>query len=275
MNRILFSDNGTLADLSVNLENFNYGTEAITYTKDEDYIYIGSMHPFNGWYFHPSVVNATPYSTTIETWDGSSWQESPDILDETLSMSVPGYINFVPNQSKSWTREDTVDNNGNARISELSSVSIYNLYWARFSFSESVTFTLKFVGHKFSNDMDLYNEFREFDNSTLLEAIDTGKTDWDAQSIRASRLLIEDLIARNVITYAGQILDRRKFMTANVVGTAKVIYNLLGRDYNDEYLRAVGEYEKRINKGKYNVDLNQDATLSQNETKARMGVLFK
>jgi len=275
MNRILFSDNGTLSDMSVDLENFNYGVTAITYTKDEDYIYLGSMHPFNGFYFHPSVANATPVAITVEHWDGTEFIDAVDVIDETNSLGEPGYINFTPSQRKSWSREDTVDSSGNKRIDELSTVFIYNQYWARISFSETISFSLKYVGHKFSNDTDLFIEYPEFNNLKLLNAIESGKTDWNLQNIRASRLLIEDLISRNVISYGTQILDRRKFMTSNLHGAASLIFKSLGRDYSDELSGAVKDYESRISKGNYSVDQNSNATLDIAETKSRMGRLFK
>jgi hypothetical protein len=109
----------------------------------------------------------------------------------------------------------------------------------------------------------------------LLASIETGKTSWEEQIVRASRLVIEDLINRKVIKHQSQILDRTKLETATVSKTAEIIYRLLGDDYVDQRAAAAKQYEERISKTQLAVDLNEDGDLSLKESTFHQGFIFR
>ena len=69
--RIIWSDNGTLRDISAVLNDFRRGTQVLALVGAEDKIYVASEMPFNHKYFDVSVANAVACDITVKTWNGS------------------------------------------------------------------------------------------------------------------------------------------------------------------------------------------------------------
>ena len=175
--RILFSDNGTIRDLTTNLSKYKSGTETIDYVTAEDAIYVGSRYPFNGFYLKMgSTVNAVSAEMSIEYWSGRSrsFQSAVEVIDETNAFSNSGHITFVTDKDEGWVREDTSSDQGGQEIEELNTVRIYDRYWAKITFNQTLTVgvELSFVGQKFSNDDDLGAEYPDLNRSTMLSEPD-------------------------------------------------------------------------------------------------------
>lgn len=271
-NRVIYSDNGTLRDLSVAMNNYHSMNSVFNYVKDEDYLFIGSRLPFNNIFFKMNSPNTVPCAMSVDCWDGSSWVPVVECIDETEGFTKSGHIQFTPNRSKSWSRDDTNDN-GSA-ITGLGSIIIYDRYWIRISFSESfigVTIDndpdpdtnddvrLSWVGNIFSNDYDLSSEFPDLVKTNVLTSFSPGKTSWEEQSAKAAQVIIQDLIDKQVIKDRGQILDWREFTNASVQKTAEIIFASFGNDFVDQGKAAREEYKQRISKKQYRVDLNNNA----------------
>lgn len=262
--RILFSDNGTLSDLTVNLNEFRSGTEVIDYTTSEDYIYIASFLPFNHKQFDISVANAVSSTVSVDIWDGSNWNAAVDVIDRTssggASLAQDGVISWTTDIDKSWQRERESED-----VTGLSGTKIYDMYWVRFSWNANLTDTmaLQFVGQKFSVDTDLYSYYPDLNNSSLQTAFASGKSDWNDQHYIAAQHIVRDLKKNHSILSGDQILDFDLFEEASVHAVAMVIYWGLGRF--EEHDKAKAKYEDNLKQAFLNLDRNNDARLEFTE----------
>lgn len=278
--RILYSDNGTLVDITDLLYNYHSGSYSFNYIAGEDYIYIGTPLPFNHRYFDLSSVNALASEVEIEYWADNQWKSVVDKIDETslsgASFGQSGFIEWTPDREYNWKREHTNDNGANI-INELSSVTIYDLYWSRISFSSDLTglTALSFVGQKFCDDNDIGAEYPELVRSNVLNAYKSGKTDWEEQIILASQLMVKDMISKKIIITKDQILDRFRLRDACVSKTAAIIFKAFGDDYTDQRIEAERDYQSRVKADIFNIDTNRNARLDVAEQGLRQGSLIR
>jgi hypothetical protein len=278
--RIFYSDNGTLTDYSVNLQNFHSGTDAFTFVAAEDAFYIGARMPFNHLYFKMdgTNVNANASVMTVSYWDSGNWRDAVELIDETASsgksLAQSGYITWTPDKSYGWCREDT-NYSGNS-ITGLTSVEIYDLYWLKITFSADLTANTAFswVGQKFSDDNDLGSEYSDLARSTMIAAFETGKTTWEEQHIRAAKIIATDLIANGIIMERDQILDRYDFQFVAVSKVAEIAYGGMGDDYKDDKLIARNEYERRLNAALPRIDKDSNGREDVGE-KVTQGSLYR
>lgn len=264
MTRVLFSDNGTISDLSTKLDDYKSGSESLTIVHTEDCIFIGAYYPFNSKFFKLGTVSSVVSNPSIEYWTGSSgWVEAVEVIDETNGFKNSGFISWTPDKTKGWIREDSDD------IADISGKVIYDLFWIKISFSASCTMTLDWIGELFSNDNDLGAEFPDLLRTQTLTSFETGKTNWEHQHVIAGKVLVDDLKSKKIISFKEQILDRKEFTLAAVQKCAAVIYNSFGDDYVDNKKECEIEYNKRINKDIYNIDTCETAipTVQTQETR--------
>lgn len=274
--RVIYSDNGTLTDLTTNLENYHSGTYTFSgFTAAEDYIYIGNIVPFNHFYLKMATASIASTTMSIHYWTGNSWQAVVETIDETSGLTQDGFVTFVPDRDHAWVDGNT---NGQGRqVTGLTSVTIYDKYWIRISFNNDLTANsiISWVGQKFSNDNDLGSEYPDLTRSNVLTAFESGKTDWEEQHVRAAEIIVDTLITKNVIFAKGQILERRSFMLPSVSKVAEVIYNSFGDDYSDQKKDARNEFEKRMDKSIFDVDSNLDGELTYREMTNRQGYMVR
>lgn len=270
-NRVLWNDNGTLRDLSKALSYPLSGTEVIPYKSATDAIYIGSDLPFNHRWIEASVVNDQVSAVTVAVWDGGDWIPCVDVIDETLtsgtkSLGQSGNISWVPDRKNaSWVRQQFTEDMDADEI--LSTVKIYDLFWAKFTFSADLkaTTALKFVGHKFCSDEDLFAEYPDLSNTNILTAFSSGKTTWADQEFLASKYIIEELRNMGIIWSKNQILDWGLFKPACVHKTAEIVYSAFGDDYKDDRANAGIKYKQSLSKKNFETDRNENADLEVEE----------
>lgn len=261
-NRIIWSDNGTLIDLSADLNEILSGTSVIPIVADEDYIYIGSDLPFNHRHFVVKVANDVASVVSVELWSGNQWHSAVDVIDQTAvsgkTLAQTGVISWVPERTTSWARETSTEN-----IPELDTIRIYDYYWARLSFSADLKSTteLKLIGHCFSNDLDLYAQYPDFGNTDGLTAFQAGKTTWDDQHILAAEYVIQDLREMNIIQSPSQLMEWRTFKNASVHKVAEIIFRSFGKDFIDPLKAAQTAYKASLKIKAYNVDQNASGSL--------------
>ena len=276
--RIIHSDNGTLKDLSVNLNKYTSGSEITPLEAANDYLYVGARFPFNSFYTIVKEVNAIPSAISIEYWDGNEWKSAIEVLDQTEGLTKSGKISFVPSKQYGWMMDDTVHSNDETEeITGLGNIVIYDHYWIRLKVSATLTPTteLSWIGVNFASDADLFLEYPLFDSTSMMAAYKTGKTSWQDQIVAASALVIEDLIAKKIIKGQEQILDTDKLRSVTVSKTAQIIYKALGDDYNDEKEAVTKEYYSRLNKSIFHVDENSNARLDERETRLTQGYIYR
>lgn len=280
INRIYFSDNGTLTDLSRDLGKYKSGSATVDYVAGEDAFFIGSLVPFNHLYFKMgAVVNALPANIVISTWNGQEFLPVVDVQDETYSaapLAQSGHITWTPDRHHSWHKEHTEDN-GTEKIDGLGSVTIYDNYWLKITFDADLTagLELSWLGQIFSDDEELGDEYPDLNRSNVKTAYEAGKTDWQAQHVRAAEVIVQDLVRKGVIFEKGQLLDRDKLRLASVSKCAEIIFQSFGDDYADDKVRARNEYDKRIDLSVYHNDSDADGILDKGEIGARTGFLSR
>lgn len=277
MKRFIHNDNGSLLDYSTNLVDYNSSSATLDIVSAEDSIYIGSEYPFNSLFFDMGTVNDQVSSLTIQYWDGGAWRNMVDVQDETNSLFNSGHITWSTNKSNNWAKEDTVYTTGGEQITGLGSVTIYDLYWLKITFSADLNAatSLSFIGSKFCEDSDLTGEYPLFGKSGFIDAYESGKTTWEREIVLASRLVIEELQSKAAIFSGDQLLKRREFTNACVSKAAELIFNGMGDDYDDDRIKARAEFKSRINKKNYGADLNNNARLDEFEKGVVTGVLHR
>lgn len=277
--RVLFSDNGVITDISASVNNYKTGTTTIEMVAGQDYIYIGTAYPWSARYFEVGTPNNADASVVVELWDSGTWRSAVDIIDLTRSasghpLSVSGYIRFLRDRNLAWARPEKSN-----EIAELSSTLIYDMYWMRLSYSATLhnNTSLKFIGSKFSEDADLYPLFPDLNQAALKTLFQAGKTDWNDQHFMAAQAIVDDLKARNLVLSQDQVLDPWAFKTLASYKVAAIIYGGLGDAYAERLKHAHSMYQETFNTTfkSLNLDHSVDGTLSRGEQMVSYGRLVR
>lgn len=282
-NRVIWSDNGTLKNLSLICNNHISGTQVLPIVGAQDYIYLGSDAPFNHRWLEVVTPNTESLSLSVEYWDGKNWVACVEVIDETVdtngakSFNKSGFITWVPDRKKSgWSADDTNDGSSNV-ITGLSTVTIYDLFWVRLKFTGTATVTteISFLGHKFSNDEDLYSLYPEFETTEAKVRFKDALTTWDSLHFEAAKQIIRELKSDRVINSGNQVLEVEVFKLPSIHKVAELIFSAYGTDWEKDKQQALIEFKKAMKVDLFNVDLDQDGRLSPIEAKARAGLLFR
>jgi hypothetical protein len=257
-NRVFYKSVSGLQDVSSTLSSYLEKDFTFNYVEG-DFLYVGARLPFNHLYFKVNSPNETPRNMKIEFWEGNRWREVVDIIDSTNTFNTSGHIEFTPDKEYQWWRYDT--NYSNSKIPELETITVYDKYWLRISFDGNLDedVSLNFIGNLFSDDLNLKLEYPDLLRSNVLASFEAGKTNWNDQHLRASEILIKDLIDIGVIKEKGQILNWRDYIDTNIHKVAEIIFNSFGDSYVDNTIAARREYQDRLNKRIHRVDRNNDA----------------
>lgn len=269
--RIFYSDNSVLTDMTVNLNSYHSGVHSFSFVSSEDAFFIGSRFPFNHIFIKldGDNVNSNGSSMMVSYWGGKEFKSVVDIIDETSSngktLAKSGFVTWVTDKSYSWIKEDT--NYSSNSVEGLTDVEIYDKYWLKITFSNDLTANTSFswIGQKFCDDNALGSEYPALVRSSIMTAYEAGKTSWEEQCIRASEILVNDLVAKKFILSKDQILSKEDFELATVSKTAEIIYSGLGDDYKDDKSRARIEYEDRLTKSLPFIDTNKNARIDLHE----------
>lgn len=264
--RLLRSTNGTLNDQSLQNQE-DASTTLLDINAAQDCLYIGQQFPFNNLYIKSSVANALASNITIEYWDGSNWVFAVDILDGTKNgvstFARSGCIQFSPNFHNRWQLVyDTSE--ANVAPSELTTVTIYNLYWIRIKFTGNLTPTTasKKICYAFTTHQQIGKR-----DSTLVNYLPAfNVTSWEDYIISASQDVISDLKRMNLIIDRGQVLKIEDVSSATDWKTIQSLYFELGGDYQINYTNATRRYEEAIDLKSFSFDMNKDAYQQPIET---------
>jgi hypothetical protein len=273
--RVFFAVNDNLQDLSVNLNKYDSIESEFTYISNQDYLYIGSRLPFNSIYFKLKQLNENPANMYVEVWDGENWEFVDELIDETNGFKKSGYITFTPNRDAGWFMESTNSTGGS--IPGLQNVIIYDKYWMRVTFDADFTdpVSLSWIGHIFADDAELESEYPDLGKSSVKASYKTGKTNWEEQLVRASEIVIEDLMINRNIIDSSQILDRYDYKSATIQKAAEIIFNAFGDDFVDQKQRAREEYQRRLSIPTKKIDLNANAVEDLFESRNTQGWLSR
>lgn len=259
---------GSVTDLTLALNKLDDQNATVALNADIDYLYIGTSLPFNHRWFEIASANVSSATPKIEIWYANSWREVVDTLDRTESAGVPMAVSenleFTPNRDFGWDIEQDSDDVTGLENAPLT----YNKYWMRISYSANVSFDLKYVGQKYSDDEALYDQYPTFQSANLKLAWASGKTDWNDQHFVAADRLINDLISRRIIWDRNQVLDIATLRQPAIHMCAMVIFRGLGAQRNPEQLKdAALEYKKATSIKQWKTDQNANAQLDSAERK--------
>lgn len=260
--RIFFKNNTSLVEITESVSGFKSDSYVIDFVAAEDKLIIGSVLPFNHLYFKFVVPNEETSTPTVKFWDVNAFRSVIDLVDLTNGFKNDGIIRWEVPENYNWYLEQYSYN-----VTGLSTTEIYNMYWAEISFSADLTATtdLKFVGHRYSSDEELYAYYPDLSQTTLLTQYQTGKTDWSEQAIMAADNIHMHLKAKNLIVSDAQILSPDVLKIASIHKTAEIIYSAFGSSYKDNKAAAALEFDKSINMKQFKLDSNGDGRLSRPE----------
>lgn len=246
MIRAIFSDNGTVTDYTKEMREFNENTFSFDYTTAEDYLYIGMKFPFNQIYFDLTSLNIVDTNMKVEMWDDTEWRDVVDLMDFTNGFKKPGYVQFTIDKDYSYSRSNT--NYAGQTVTGLTDLNIYDQYWIRISFDETLTtnVTLKWIGHRFCDDTDIADIYPELNTSNMKTAFKTGKTDWKEQSILASNEVIKKLKKRQKLYFQEQILDWTELTNACVHKLAELVFIAFGDNYDNDRIKAKSYFKEEM-----------------------------
>ena len=276
--RILYSDGGSLTDYSLDLQDYKEREVTIAdFSFADDAIYIGSYLPFNHKWIELTATNTNNAKLVFEIWFSNEWWPAFDILDDTslagISLAKSGIIRFTTDDEKGWDREeDSFD------VTGLENSNIYWRYWSRIRFTDQVetslsSITVKFIGHKFSDDNDLYVFYPDLDNQILRDRFKSGSLNWDNQHFASADMIGRELRAKNILTTSDQILNSELFQIAAVHKTAEIIYGGMGSAYVADKTEALTQYQKAMNMQFRDLDYDGNARLTDTERRVSSRVM--
>lgn len=232
-----------------------------------DYLYVAQRYPFTSIFMHMDTVNANASILTVQYWDGVQWRNAVDVMDGTSSsgatLGKSGMIQFSLDDEYSWNKvfdtEDTVS------PTELSTLKVYNCYWARLKVSATLSAGTdsKEIGYAFTTSQRLKDFDVELDG--YLASFATGKTDWIDEIKTGSKLLVQDLKRMGLIMGAGQVIELDDVFVPASLRTLALIYHNLGPSYKDKITATMDEYNKALNIKRFTFDTNADGQLEQRE----------
>lgn len=249
------------ADISKNVNDFRSGTQAFAYSTGE-YLYVGSIMPFNNLYFDLGTANENAANVSIQMWFGNAWVNAVDVIDETSGLTASGRISWNTDRLKSWDYEQTSED-----VTGITTFKIYNKFWARLSWSVNMSASteIKYIGQKLSDDDTLYSFYPDFAVSDVKSGFETGKTTWDEQHYMSAEYIIADLKKRNIIKSRSQLMNWSIFKDAACRRVACIIYTAFGAPYFDQLTKAEKDYSNAMDMEYFDVDLSADGSLDPYE----------
>lgn len=263
--RVFFSDNGTLTDYS--LESSNKQAFSVPMVAAEDFIYVGQQFPFNNFHLEIGTANDQASNMTVQYWTNKEWLDMVDILDGSKSsgntIAQDGVVQFSPDRQTTWSI--TSDTTEGTNPPELTSIELYNLYWARIKVSTDLnaSTTIKQIAYAFCTDEDLTALDPEIND--FLTSWKSGKTSWLEQIKVASRMVVSDLKSRSLILHSGNIIRFDDYNLPTAFRTLANIYSVLGENYKDRRDWAIERYKAELEIKRHTVDIDRDAVEDRGE----------
>lgn len=162
-------NNGT--DASLKLKDFNANVEPLPLEVGQ-FLHVGYYKPFRQFYIAFEEANDVAVNLSIEYYNGTSWVELPNVVDESQDLIKSGFIYFE--RPADW-KASTVDNDENFYIRMSVDVSL------------NAATSLKGVSVLLSNDDDLIGI-----RSNIVSKLNNGKS-WLEKHEAARKYIIQHL----------------------------------------------------------------------------------
>lgn len=218
-----------------------------------DSLYVGFKKPFAYRYFQLGTVNSNSVTLTVSYWDGSSWSDVKDLIDETEGFTKSGYI--------SWQNQTDFDD------VKLSPISDVDLYFVRIQVSASLSAgtTLQWVGNTYVTDALLEDYYPELiEDSRWLPP---NETSFLRQYVRATDLVTRRLKADGIITDESQVIDPNEVDLAAAHAAAYIIVNGVARSEEErDYAKSlIDSMNAELNKVKLDLDFDGSGIIEEDE----------
>lgn len=256
---------GTLSDITRYTKKLGQDSKKLTFTSG-DSIYLGSRLKFNHAFISSTVYPVASVNIDINLWNGSEFEGVGRTIDETDGLVSQGIIEFSPDKDKSWNKEDTDS------IAELSDIYYQNMYWIKIDLNSDDEITLDYIGHKFSNDFDLFSEHPELNNSTFLNYF--SQDDFTKQAVIAGELIEKRLIKLGYATGIEQVLQWEDITLSSVSKVAQLVYTSFGNTYVDNVTALSKEFISRLETSFPIIDTNNSADKDTNQ-QVTSGLLYR
>lgn len=275
--RVWFSDDGTLSDISLKVQE-DVAT-VIPFVAAEDFLYIAQDVPFNNFYLEMDTANTATSTVQVQTWANNQWSDVVNTLDGTdvagATLGRDGVIQFIPDRDDSWTFVSDTTKETDPDFGLTSALTIYDKYWLRVKFDNDldVGTAIRKLGYAFTTDQALMEIDPEIDN--YLGSWGSGKTDWSEQIMLGSRIVAADLKGKGFIENPGQLLRMADGIhDATAFRTLSLIYSKLGPGYDFQRQNALTEYDKLM-RAPLTVDKGRDGRADAGELNNTTGGLVR
>lgn len=254
---IVHDDGGVQTNYSKDAQDFKRDTFSVTMTTD-DFLYIGFRKEINAVYCHINTVNATPSTTVMEYYNGTTW-EPLEFDDDTNAFARSGFI--------TWLRPD-----------DGAAVAIDNktMCWVRISTLDDIDpVEFQAINLLFSDDNDICSEVPALIDACFYQQ---GATSHVLQHVAAKNYIMGRLRSVGYIktTANGEeninewdILDIFELRQASMYYAVAQIYFNLSDDTEDQYWSKYKEYNEKFEEafalGRLRVDLNDDGKVDSAE----------
>lgn len=217
--------------------------------------YIGFKKPFASRYFHFATVNTNSITVSVETWDGSAWQDVEDLVDQTLGFTRNGFVSWVNRASDAW------------QDSAQSPVSDKELFWARVKVSGDLSAgtSLQSVLNLFCDEDMVEQYYPELITDTRY--LPDGATDFVPQLQAAKDYVVLRLKRDQLIKDESQIIDINEVAIAAVHAFRWVVLNAIARDEGDKEVAndAKDDMNYELNQVKIDLDWDDSGIIEQDE----------
>ena len=277
--RVFKYDGVSFTDLSLDNQDNSATLDAALLTTD--YIYVGQYFPFNNIYLNMDTANTNTAKIKVEYYNRepatNGWASTVDDLDATstggATLGKSGLLQYEPDRDEVWL--DIFDTSEEKVATELTALTIYNLYWMRISVDAdmSVGTLLKEITYAFTKTQELIALDVEIGN--YFAAFGAGKTSYEDEIITASKLVLNDMKLRNILGDRGRLLRMDDVWMLTNWKALELIYGNLGTAYKDQAGMALKKYEELIISKRLTLDQNRNARVEKSEIRASFRSLHR
>lgn len=266
MFRVIKKVNSLLTDITRQVSRLDGSGSAIAFNAG-DAIYLGSRLKFNSAYFSVVAASLVECIDTISIYNGSNFVSVAESIDDTDGFTKSGLLEFTPSKlNGGWNKRDTDQING------LNQFTIYGLYWARITLKGSGSVEFDYIGHKFSDDLDLFAEYPSLNAPEYLQFF--GGTSFEAQHIIAGEIIEDYLVKAGYIDGIEQVLTCDDLRRASVIKVAEIIYSNCGNEFVEKVNGLKKEFSERMASAFPVVDNNNNAIIDGNG-RIKAGTLYR
>lgn len=216
-----------------------------------EFFYIGSANKFAARYLQLAVVNTVPTVITLQYWDGSTWNNVGDPIDQTLGLTRNGFL--------SWVNQNDWRKTAIAGVPE-------ELFWIRMSVSASLS-----AGTILSSVLNLYCDdtlVRKYYPDLISDTryLPEGRTDFLEQYEAARDYVLLRLKQDKIIDDESQVIDPNEVCVAAVHAFAHMLLApITDPEVDRRAVNAERAMNHELNRVRLSLDLDKSGIIEPDE----------